>query len=112
MPKLERHVGNWRAVACYGALLTLLSVVFGAQFFANDLPAMRDRPLLLGVVIVSLGLSLAGWGGVAVLGRRVVEGIGTEGLVTIGLVAGLHFVVTYTSMIAGVALRTLLGPMA
>jgi len=99
-------------VACYGAVLTLLSVVFGAQFVANDLPVMRDRPLLLGVVIVSLGLSLVGWLGIAVFGRRIVEGIGTEGLVTIGLVAGLHFVVTYTSMIVGVALRTLLGPMA
>jgi hypothetical protein len=112
MPDVKKQLGNWHAAACYGVLLTFLSVVFGAQFLANDFPAMRQRPLLLGIVMVSLGLSLAGWVGVAVWGRRVVDRIGTEGLVTIGLVAGLHFVVTYTSMIANMALRTLLGPMA
>jgi len=35
MPKLERVVDNRRAVACYGAILAFLAVVFGAQFFAN-----------------------------------------------------------------------------
>ena len=73
---------------------------------------MRDRPLVLGFMLVSLGLALAGWVAMALFGRRVVESIGTEGLVAIGLVAGLHFVVTYTSMIVGTAIRTLLGPFA
>ena len=112
MPGTSRRQSNCLAAVGYGALLTILAVVFAAQFAADDLPALRDRPFVLGFVIVCLGLSLAGWVAIAVLGRRVVEQIGTQGLVTIGLVAGLHFVVTYTSLIANMALRVLLGPMA
>jgi hypothetical protein len=103
---------HWYAAACYGALATFLTVVFSAQFLANDLPTLQDRPLLLASVIACLVVSMAGWIGIATFGLGVAERVGVEGLVTIGLVAGLHFAVTYTSMIGGIALRTLLGPLA
>ncbi|HEV7226448.1 MAG TPA: hypothetical protein VGN42_27330 [Pirellulales bacterium] len=94
----------------YAALAALLAATFIAQFRANDLPGLQDRPWILRVVVASLVVSVAGWIGVFWFGHRVIERAGVEGLATIGLIAGIQFAISYASTIAGSMLRPLLGP--
>lgn len=94
----------------YLGLVAALASTFIAKFRANDLPGLQDRPWVMAVVVVSLALSAAGWIGVALAGRRVIDSVGIEGLATIGLISGLHFAVSYTAALFGTMLRPLFGP--
>jgi hypothetical protein len=62
------------------------------------------------VALAAIVLAVVAWCGAAGASRAAVHRIGVEGLATIGLVAGLHFVVSYASRIAGFFLGGLLGP--
>lgn len=107
---LARRRSNSLLSLAYVALAALLAATFIAQFQANDLPGLKDRPWILRVVVASLVVSAAGWIGVFWRGRRVIERAGVEGLATIGLIAGIQFAISYASTIAGSMLRPLLGP--
>ncbi|HVX64439.1 MAG TPA: hypothetical protein VHC19_27700 [Pirellulales bacterium] len=94
----------------YVGLVAALAWAFIAKFRANDLPGLQDRPWVLGLVIASLAISAAGWIGVALVLRRVLDAVGVEGLATIGLISGLHFAVSYTAVLFATMLRPLFGP--
>ena len=78
--------------------------------FVRPLSVIRSDPLVSVVAVAAIGLSLVAWIALALFGRRMVAGIGTEGLVTIALVAGLHFVVSYAFRLGGNLLAGLIGP--
>jgi hypothetical protein len=100
------------AVAGYAGIMLLLAVTFSVRFLAQDLPSIRQEPWAMAVAVVALVVSLAGWAAVAATLGRVTRRLGNEGLATIGLVAGLHFAATYTSVLFGRILSSLLGPMS
>jgi hypothetical protein len=67
-------------------------------------------PLVSAVALAAMVLAPVALLAAATFGRRVARRIGVEGLATIGMVAGLHFVVSYASRLAGYVLGGLLGP--
>ena len=94
----------------YAAGALLLAATFVARFRAHDLPGLEDRPWVVALVVASIVLSVLGWIGISLVGRRVIAETGIEGLATIGLIAGLHFAVSHTAVIVGTMLRPLFGP--
>jgi len=76
------------------------------------LEVIRGNPQVTAVTLACLIICPAAWTVLAVLGRRIVARIGTIGLTTIGLLTGLHFLVSYVSRLGSNLLTALLGPMA
>jgi hypothetical protein len=69
----------------------------------------RTAPVGFGV---ALAVSAAGWGAIALRGRRFLADTSTADLVTIGLFAGSTFVVGAAFQLVGLAVAALLGPFA
>ena len=94
----------------YAILAALVAATFAAQFQAAPPLGLADRPWIWRLVVTSIVLSVAGWIGMLVFGRRTIERVGVEGLATIGLISGVQFAISYTSVILGTMLHPLLGP--
>jgi len=94
----------------YAILAALAAATFAAQFQSAPPPGLADRPWIWRLVVASIVLSVAGWIGMLVFGRRTIERVGVEGLATIGLISGMQFAISYTSVILGTMLHPLFGP--
>ena len=108
-PIVRRRAGLLFAVA-YAAFAVLVIAAFAAQFQSAPLPGLENRPWIWRLVVASIVLSVAGWIGMLAFGRRTIERVGVEGLATIGLIAGMQFAISYTSVILNTILRPLFGP--
>ena len=64
-----------------------------------------------GLVLLSLAVSAAGFGTLAMYWRRIVAELGNAGLATIASIAGLQFLVAYASRVIGSVAGAILGPM-
>jgi len=76
------------------------------------LRVIRGNPVVASVAAMALLVSLAAWIGFAAFGRRLIGGLGTSGLAVIGMLAALHFAVSFGSRIAGDVLAAFTGPFA
>lgn len=74
------------------------------------LEVVRGNWITSAVVLVSLAVSVFAWIAFFTWGRTTLGRFGTEALATIGLVSGLHFVVSYVSRIGGNILAGVTGP--
>jgi hypothetical protein len=73
---------------------------------------LRGDPRVTTVALAALALAAGAWLAAGIAGRRIVNRIGVEGLSMIGMVAGMHFAVSYVSRLGGGVLAALLGPFA
>lgn len=108
-PLLRRRAGLLFAVA-YAALAVLVIAAFAAQFQSAPPPGLAGRWWIAWLVALSFVLSITGWICTFVFGRRTIEHAGVEGLATIGLISGMQFAISYTSVILNTILRPLFGP--
>lgn len=76
----------------------------------RTLRVVRGDAVVSGVVLASLCGAVLAWLLALGWGRKVVDRIGVEGLTTIGLLAGVHFVVAYAFRLGSDILAGVLGP--
>ena len=79
---------------------------------SRPLAVLRGDTVVSAVALSSLLLCVLSWLLAACIGRRAIRHIGVEGLSTIGVIAALHFVVSYAAGMAGSLLSAGLGPFA
>lgn len=82
--------------------------------FARDVPlrVIRGNPVVAGVAAAALVTTLLAWIGFATFGRRMIGGLGTTALAVIGMLAALHFAVSFGSRVAGDVIAAFAGPFA
>ena len=78
----------------------------------RPLAVLRGDPIVSAVVLASLVLCGVAWCLAIFGGRRWIQAISIEGLSTIGLLAALHFVASYSAVLVGGVLSALMGPFA
>jgi len=94
----------------YAGVALALVVPVILQSWATELPDSRGGNTAGAIVAASVLVALAAAILFAVCWRTVVDGLGNQGLATIGMISGLHFAVSYASVIAGYAIGAVFGP--
>jgi len=82
--------------------------------YSVDAPlrVIRGNPIVATVAAASLVTAVAAWLVLALAGRRWIGALGTTSLAIIGMLAALHFAVSFGSRVAGDVIAAVAGPFA
>ncbi len=126
-----RFFGDFNSISCRNGVRTgraerllaatvLLAVLLLAG--CQQTSVLVERPgldrfvagdaIAVAITVLCVVSSVIAWCFVPWAGRRIVERIGVEGLTTIALLSGAHFIVAYASRLAGYVLAGVAGPFA
>jgi hypothetical protein len=98
------------ALAAYIVGLAVFAVPVVLQSWAQEVSTSRNRAVAPVVILSSLAVVGVAAAALSRAWPRLVSDIGNRGLATIGMISGLHFAVSYASLIAGSIVATVTGP--
>jgi len=96
----------------YGGLLALTAVALAARSAAEELPPVAREPVVAAAGVAALLLAGAGWLGVGLSWRLLMQRVSAAELSLIALLTAVQFAVAYLSRLVGTVLYATLGPYA